>query len=72
MNIFTIFGGITVLGIAGFVGYIAVQLFIQGGVTPTFGGIAMSVVSVMSLVLGIVLIGMGWIGIVARIRSGKA
>lgn len=72
MNIFTIFAGISVLGISGFVGYIAVQLFMQGGVTPTFGGIAMSVVAVMSFVLGIVLIGMGWMGIVAHIRSGKA
>lgn len=72
MNIFTIFAGITVIGISGFIGFIAVQLFIQGGVTPTFGGIAMSVVSIMTLVLGIVLIGLGWAGIVARIRSGRA
>lgn len=72
MNLFTILSGIAVLGISGFVGYIGVQLFMQGGTTPIFGGIAMSVIAIMSLVLGIVLIGMGWMGVVARIRSGKA
>jgi hypothetical protein len=32
----------------------------------------MWVIAIMALVLGIILIGMGWIGFLARIRSGKA
>lgn len=72
MNVFTIFAGITVIGVSGFIGYVAVQLFIQGGMTPIFGGVAMSVVAVMTLVLGILLIGLGWMGVVAKIRGSKA
>ncbi len=72
MNIFTILGGLAVLCISSYVGYIAVTLFIQGGVTPVFGGIAMSVISVMALVLGIVLIGMGFAGIISWLRKGRA
>lgn len=71
MNILTILGGIVVLGISSFVGFVAVNLFMQGGVTPIFGGIALSVVAVMALALGVVLIGMGFAGIIDRIRKGK-
>lgn len=72
MNIFTIFAGIAVLAISAFTGYVSVQLFIQGGMTAIFGGVAMGVLTIMTFVLGIVFIGLGWAGIVARIRSGKA
>lgn len=71
MNVFAIFGGLTILAVASFVGYVAVLLFIQGGMTPIFGGVALSVVALMSLVIGFVLIGIGFAGIVARIRGGK-
>ena len=71
MNIFTILGGLVVLGISSFVGFVAVTLFMQGGVTPIFGGIALSVVAVMALALSVVLIGMGFAGIIDRIRKGK-
>jgi len=72
MNIFTILSGIAIIGISAFMGYIGVKLFALGGVTALFGGVAMWVIAIMALVLGIILIGMGWIGFLARIRSGKA
>ena len=71
MNILTILGGLVVLGISSFVGFVAVNLFMQGGVTPIFGGIALSIVAVMALALGVVLIGLGFAGIIDRIRKGK-
>jgi len=71
MNIFTIFAGLAVLGISVFMGFVGVKLFLIGGVTAIFGGIAMSVITIMTLALGIVLIGMGWAGVVAHIRKGK-
>jgi len=71
MNVFAILGGLAVLAISVFVGYLGVTLFIQGGVTPIFGGVALSVVAIMAVAIGIILIGLGWMGIVARIRSGK-
>lgn len=69
MNTVTILGGIFVLAIAGYAGYAAIQLFIEGGTTPLFGGIALSVVAIMSLVIGIALIGMGFAGVVQRLRN---
>jgi len=72
MNFLTIISGVAVLGISGFVGLVAALLFMEGGVTPIFGGIAMSVVAVMTLALGVILIGIGWSGFVAHIRNSKA
>lgn len=71
MHFLTIIGGLAIIGLSAFIGFISVMLFIEGGVTPIFGGIALAIVALMMLVLGIVLIGMGCAGIVARIRSGK-
>lgn len=72
MNIFTIFAGLAILAIATFTGFVSVGLFMQGGITPIFGGVAMAIIGLMSLVLGIVLIGIGCAGIVERIRKGAA
>jgi len=71
MNLLTILGGLAVIGLSVFIGFVAVTLFIQGGTTAIFGGIALSIVALMMLVLGVVLIGLGCAAIVARIRSGK-
>ncbi|OJU87745.1 hypothetical protein BGO17_02020 [Candidatus Saccharibacteria bacterium 49-20] len=71
MNLLTIIGGLAVIGLSVFTGFIAITLFIQGGLLSIFGGVALSIVTLMMLVLGIVLIGIGCAGIVARIRSGK-
>lgn len=71
MNLLTIIGGLAVIGFSVFTGFVAVTLFIQGGLMPIFGGVALSIVALMMLVLGVVLIGLGCAGIVSRIRSGK-
>lgn len=70
MNIFTILAGLAVLGLSTYMGYIGYNLFVMGGVTPIFGGIAMSVLAIMTLALGIVLIGMGFIGLINRLKKG--
>ena len=70
MNVFTIIAGLAVLGISVFMGFIGAKLFIIGGTTAFFGGIAMAVLTIMVLGLGVVLIGLGWAGVVAQIRKG--